>query len=499
MTPTPLQCDATLNASNREFRLRTLAGLGLAATGAGALTLAFPPYGLWPLIFVALVPIIVAQHRVMPRALSGLAYGAGIGGFFWGYFGGMFAGTRAPFMEAIPLLAGAIATLAAWRDRAFHERTGYRWFVPQGAAVFVGIEMVRGLVPMIGSWGFAAHALFEQAWLLQPVSLFGVYGLSLLILLTNYALALGLLWLVGRRPPQAPSGRLAAGWLVGVGGAVIGWVVLSLALKVGPAPTLRVAAIQPGAWLRTQADLDNLHDQTRQAAAQGAQLIVWPESCLPFDPQTRRTEELRTLAAEAGAYLAIGYAVRSENGLRNEVTILAPDGRFLGVYGKDHPVSFAGETSLTRGTYAAYDTPLGKLGTIICYDLDFTDTARKVAANGAQVIAVPSADWPAIAAKHYGHLVFRALENRVAMVKADVGYDSAIIDPSGHIVARAVSPRPQQATLIADLPLGTADAPAIQLGDWVGWLCLAGLAAFSLHIHLPGAKTDGPGALQRKG
>lgn len=471
--------------SKHHFWLRTAAGLGLAATGAAALTLAFPPYGVWPLVFVGLVPVIVAQHRVMPGALSGLAYGAGIGGFFWGYFAGMFTGTRAPFMEAIPLIAAAIATLTAWRDRAFHERTGYRWFVLQGAAVFVGIEMVRGLVPMIGSWGFAAHALFEQAWLLQPVSLFGVYGLSLLILLTNYALALGLLWLLGRRVPPAPSGRLAAGWLVGVGGAVIGWVVLSLALRPGAAPMLRVAAIQPGARLRTQADLDSLYGQTRQAAAQGARLIVWPEAYLPFDPQTRRTEELQALATETGAYLAIGYAVRGEHGLRNEVTILAPDGHFLGIYGKDHPVSFAGETSLTRGTYPAYDTPLGKLGTIICYDLDFTDTARKVAANGALAIAVPSSDWPAIATKHYGHLVFRAIENRVAMVKADVGYDSAIIDPTGRIVARAVSPRLQQAALIADVPLGTASAPAIRLGDWIGWACLVALMGYTLSISLP--------------
>jgi len=472
----------------RHFWLRTAAGLGLAALGAASLALAFPPYGLWPLVFVGLVPIIVAQHRVMPRALSGLAFGTGIGGFFWGYFHGMFAGTRAPFMETIPLLAAAIATLAAWRDRAFHERTGYRWLVPHGATVFVGIEMVRGLVPMVGSWGFAAHALFAQTWLLQPVSLFGVYGLTLLILLANYALGLGLLWLLGRRLSPAPSGRLAAGWLAGVGGLAIGWVVLSLTLRAGPAPILRVAALQPGAPLRTQADLDRLYDQTRQAAAQGARLIVWPEGYLPFDPQSRRTGELRALTAETGAYLAIGYAVRGEHGLRNEVTILAPDGRFLGAYGKDHPVSFSGETSLTRGTYPAYDTPLGRLGTIICYDLDFTDTARKVAANGAQVIAVPSSDWPAIASKHYSHVVFRALENRVAMVKADVGYDSAIIDPTGRILARAVSTHMQPATLIADLPLGQADAPAVRLGDWIGWLCLAGLAAFSLRIPLLRAK-----------
>jgi apolipoprotein N-acyltransferase len=48
--------------------------------------LAFPPYDLWLLIWVGLVPMLVAQHRILPRCLSGLATGVSVGGFFWGYF-----------------------------------------------------------------------------------------------------------------------------------------------------------------------------------------------------------------------------------------------------------------------------------------------------------------------------------------------------------------------------------------------------------------------------
>jgi len=49
-------------------------GLTLAALSAALFTLSFPPYGLWPLVFVGLVPMIVAQHRVLPRRLSRLDY-----------------------------------------------------------------------------------------------------------------------------------------------------------------------------------------------------------------------------------------------------------------------------------------------------------------------------------------------------------------------------------------------------------------------------------------
>jgi hypothetical protein len=48
-----------------------------------------------------------------------------------------------------------------------------------------------------------------------------------------------------------------------------------------------------------------------------------------------------------------------------------------------------------------------------------TDTPRELARRGAKVIAVPSADWPEIATKHYVHGVFRALETGAAVAKAE--------------------------------------------------------------------------------
>ncbi len=118
------------NGSRARSLLRSVAGLSLALLSAVLLNLAFPPHGAWPLVWVGLVPAVVAQHRVLPRALSGVGAGLAIGGFFWGYFRGMFAHS---FMQWLPLMIGIVAMLVSSRDRAFHERTGYRWFVLQGA------------------------------------------------------------------------------------------------------------------------------------------------------------------------------------------------------------------------------------------------------------------------------------------------------------------------------------------------------------------------------
>ncbi len=476
--------------------VRTLLGVLLAALSAGLMTLAFPPFNLWFLAWFAMVPALLAQFRVLPPKLSSLGAAVFNGGWLWGYLGPVFAGSGT-FMAYLPAIVFGIALLTDMSTRSFNERTRYRWFVPFGIVNWVGIEMIRIFLPIAGTWGFIAYTQHQLPWLIQPVSIFGIFGLSALLVLVNYALALLAMRAVDWRwPAVAAVPKLRTGlvrrWGIGAGAALTGWVVLSLLLYRGPAtPIARVAAVQPGASViaasfgedeeQVAALTARMVDQTRWAAGEGASLVVWPEGALSYDPQAEDRLGLRELAADTQAHLTVGYVVLQDEGLRNEATVLNPQGDFLGTFGKDHPVTFGGETSLTRGTYPVYDTPLGKVGTIICYDLDFTDTARKLARQGAQLIAVPSNDWPAITYKHYTHVVFRAVENRVALVKADSAYDSAVIDPYGRVTALATEPEGGQATLVADVPLGHGRGTLnTRLGDWFGWLTLGGLAFFTV-------------------
>jgi apolipoprotein N-acyltransferase len=488
---------------------RILLGLALAVTSAAMLVLAFPPHHLWPLIWIAFVPLLLAQYRVLPPPWAALAPAVAYGGWMGVYFTQIFGlGRGAWYMQAWPLIVAALAFVMGRGDRPFHERTGYRWFVPQGAVAWVGLEMIRSFVPALGTWAFVGYPLWAQTWLLQPLSVFGIYGLDLLIMLVNFALAQAALALCGRVTVRSGIEALAGlvvdarnrlkprfhqirwrGWLAATGLLLAGWIGLSLALLAAEpdmARTVRVAAVQPNlprpahrdTTTTQEARLAALAAGTREAAAQDAQFVVWPEMALGFDPQTTHTAELRGLAAETGAYLVIGYVLDDAAGFRNEGAVLAPDGRFLGVYGKAHPVVFFGEPrGVNAGKFPTWGTPLGPLAAIICFDLNFTGPARRVAQAGAQLIAVPSLDGPTLARIQVTQLVFRAIENRTAMVKADSAYDSAIIDPYGRILASTATPTGAAAVLAADAPLGAADAPYTRLGDWVGWLCLAGFAA----------------------
>jgi apolipoprotein N-acyltransferase len=481
---------------NWSIWVRILAGAGLGVLSGLAFMLAFPPYEWWPLVFVGWVPMLAAQFWLMPPKWSAIPSALAIGVWLQGYLGPVFAPVGT-FMVWLPVFAAGTSYLTDLGLRKFNLHTGYRWFIPAGLVNWAGSEMIRLFIPIAGTWAFIAYPLYRQVWLIQPVSIFGIIGMGVLVMLFNYVAALALLdWLYqrwqweGEPLPNIPTG-LARKWSIVLLGTSAGWLLLSLMLLRPPSgESLRVAAVQPAVSPVVTANFgekpvlaeiyERMISQTREAAADGAQLVVWPEGSFLWDPQVEDRLNLTDLARTNGIYLASGYLVIEEEGFRNEATVINPQGEFLGVFGKDHPVVFGGETSLTRGTYPVYDTPLGKLGTIICYDLDYTDTARKLARAGAQVIAVPSNDWGSIAEKHYTHVVFRAVENRVAMIKADGGFDSAIIDPYGRIVSLAAFPEGGEATLVSDVQSGSGKGTiTTRLGDWVGWLALAGMLFFA--------------------
>jgi len=480
------------------FGLRIALGAGLALLSAALFTVAFPPYAFWPLIFVAAVPFLIAQYRVLPRRWSSLAPAIAIGGWIGAYFTKVFGlgGAGAWYMRLLPLLVAAFVFLAERGNRALHERSAYRWFVVQGVVGWIGFEMLRTFVPNMGTWAFVGYPLYAQLRFIQPVSIVGILGLDLLIMAVNFVLAqLALRWFDRHLSWDAvpdPDPRLTRAWAAGTLAALVAWTGLSLALfHAAPSANrvLRVAAIQPNLPRAAHMDrntpaekrLETLAAQTREAAAMGAQVVVWPELGLGFDPQQEHTERLRALAAQTGAHLVIGYGLDTPDGFRNEATVLAPDGAFLGLYGKAHPTVFGGEPyGINAGTFPVYDTPEARLATIICFDLDFTDASRHVAAQGAQLVAAPSLDFPGIAEIHYTQMVLRAIENRVAMVKADAAFNSAVVDPYGRVLGLVAEPTGTQAVVVADVPLGTGRTLYARLGDWIGWLSLAGMLFFML-------------------
>ncbi len=138
-----------------------------------------------------------------------------------------------------------------------------------------------------------------------------------------------------------------------------------------------------------------------EAAKRGADLVVLPEllTCKgvthdyvsvaePVPGPT--TEYFGKLAKEHDCYLVVGLPERDGHLVYNVAALVGPDGELVGKYRK---VTLPRE-EITRGIapgheYPVFETRFGKVGMMVCYDVFFPEVARRLAMNGAEVIALP--------------------------------------------------------------------------------------------------------------
>jgi apolipoprotein N-acyltransferase len=477
----------------RQAVLHFSLGVVLSALSGVLLLLSFPRYGLWPLAWVALLPALFAQYRLLPQRFSSLA--GSMYTLFWlgPWLARNFGNEAGPFFPYLGILI-AIACLFINIERKFHELTGFRWFVLYGMFLWVGMEMIRALsIPMFGTGAFIGYTQATQAWLFQPVAIFSIYGFNFVIILVNYALALGLLAWYDRKYPSASvrvDESLSKRWLAVMGAVLAVWIVLSLVMLNGTPkdiPTVRVATLRPGfpraAFLdkvnTDQVRFDTFASQTRQAAARGAQVLVTPEMMFAFDPREQYTEEFKAIARETKTHIFIAYAVVDQvnQTFRNETVLLSPAGEFSEAYAKNHPMP--GEPlSPGAGVYPVFDTPFGKMGVMICHDADYTDVSRKLAVNGAQLIAIGFNEGRGGSEQIWTLVTFRAVENHAAIVATGDAYFSTIIDKNGNQIFVDTNYDGSPLVTVADVPMGSGPTIYSSIGDVPGWVALAGLAFF---------------------
>lgn len=198
----------------------------------------------------------------------------------------------------------------------------------------------------------------------------------------------------------------------------------------------------------------------REATGKGAALICLPEvfnagylgtkildmktMAEPLDGPTIR--HMKALAAELQVHLMAPILYQTEEGeVENTAVFIDDEGKLVGTYSKTHPV---GDERLyfKRGTeYPVWDTKLGKIGAVICYDVCFPETTRILALKGAQLILVPSA-WRAsyyfkewwdinLACRALDNLTYVAAVNRCGLSGDEIfAGKTQVVDPVGTVL-----------------------------------------------------------------
>jgi apolipoprotein N-acyltransferase len=477
-----------------DTRTRFIFGILASALSGAMLLFAFPPYGIWWLAWFAFVPGIFAQYRLFPAKYSSLAPAIYLLVWLGPYLARLFGTQFGPFFTYLGVLIGLISFFV-YRERGFIERTNYRWLVLVGVIAWVGFEMIRAtFIPVIATSAFIGYSQAAQAWLIQPVSIFSVYGLNIVIILVNYALAQATISWYDRRPASQDQVKIdlhmARNWLVAATVVLVGWITASLIILNSAstdAPTIRVAALRANYPLPAHRDevntsrirVDTFISQARQAAAQGAQVLFTSEMMFNFDPQVEFTDELRAIASETGAYIFIGYSVlNKDEPRRNQVVLLSPEGVFSEAYNKTH-IPPGERYDVKGGTFPVFATNFGNMAALICADGNYTDVARKLTQNGARLIAAPYLEFPGFGEQLWQNMTFRAVENQTSVVVTGATSVAAIITPYGRLVALDVDKDGSELVLIGDVSLGSGKGTLYtSLGDILGWAALVGLAVF---------------------
>lgn len=359
-------------------------------------------------------------------------------------------------------------------------------------------------------WARLSLGQAEMVPVLQSASLFGSYFITFLIVLINGLLT----YLILHPSKRILCGVLAAGLFAG--NFLFGAIRMATLTEEDGKP-IKVAAIQGNKssldfWsVNTTSEVMGVYgDLSREAAAAGADLLVWPETCIPanIDRSSTVYEYVTELARDCGVPILCGLFTRVEEGSDadyNSIVVALPDGTVHDtVYNKRNPVPFgefvpfrklimtlvpplaeintldedipAGEDSVV------FDLDIGNVGSLICFDSIYERNAMDSIGNGAQLLAVSTNDswfqdsrgvW-----MHHAQSQLRAIETGRCVVRSANTGVSSVINAKGEVLDSLAALK--KGYVMETVHLADRVTVYSVIGNAFAYVCLAACAAVIL-------------------
>jgi len=426
------------------------AQLGIAVLGGAVGALAHAPFLFAPAILVPLVMgfvLLGGAVSVRGALVSGWAMGFGYFALTLTWITEPFqvdaatTGWMAPFaLVLLALLLGAFWACAL----AFSRWAGGGAFAL--VVAWSGAEMLRAYVFTGFPWASPPQALVDSV-AGQGLALGGPHGMMLAM---TGAVAVALVW------PRSPA----------IGAAALAFVAL-IPMNDAPAPmtTHIIRLVQPNAPQNEKWDPQMIpvfvNRQIEYTAADGApDLIIWPETSLPYLVENAQVVFDVIAEAARGAPVALGIQRREGRDYFNSMVVLDRAGRVTQTYDKHHLVPFGeympaewffrhinvgGLAARTEGGYTAGPGPqlidFGALGTalpLICYEAVFAHDVGGAPARPAFLMQLTNDAWFGARSGPQQHLAqarMRAIEQGLPMVRSANTGISGVIDPKGRVTA----------------------------------------------------------------
>jgi len=483
------------------FRIASLLG-GLA------LGFSYPPFGLFPLAWVALVPIFVGARMLESRDSFINAWlfflSTYVVAFSWPLFH-----ERAD-TALISGLAWLALTLVLAIPIGLASRVSSRWSGVNAAwtgGLFLLIfEFILRSGPVPMPWSALAHSQATADLTVRASAWIGAPGVSIFIVLTNLFLT----------QVFFSSGRSRRRYFLAAAGLP---VILGLlgAFARPPLSTrdLTIAILQPG---YSPSSWSNVHDQSRVDTLLSAStilldstdvdvdIVVWPETALPILPDDVKESEVmrkisewtskRHTAVLTGAITmsSAGGVDAPQNGFHNSAILFAQDGT-VQVASKNILVPFAEFVPLSNvlSFMNVFATPAGgvsgyvpgrdtsvmvidraNIGVLVCFESIFPSYARQLVSEGSEVLIVLTQDgwWRGnrASSQHLAFGKFRGAETGRSIVQVSVDGLSGHIQADGRIVDQTGYRK--RASRAYQIPLYSETTFYGRYGDLWNWICL---------------------------
>ncbi len=442
------------------------------------LTASFPPGKFSFLAWIALIPLLVSIQDKAPRSAFKLGFIAGFFHFitlmYWiivvlKQYGNL---PLAVSLLALLLLSLFLALYPGLFSCLTCQMNHGPFSIFFMAAFWVSLEYARAHLVTGFPWCLLGYSQYEHLAIIQIANLFGIYGVSFLIVLVN-----GLIFQSFFRKTGVKRTFLKWEWLfvalLTAGILTYGFhQVTQKEARTKTAPQISAAAVQANIdqsvkWKPAYQSqtLQTYFRLSRSVADSKPALIVWPETALPFFYQDAPgfSPKMRGLSNELGAALLFGSPAykRINRKIRyyNRAYMITPDVTFTQYYDKRHLVPFGEYVPLKQylpfinhlvqaaGNFAQGDRqgPLKdndlSLGVLICFEAIFPELARDLSREGANLLVNITNDaWFGATSAPYQHLsmaVFRSVETGLPMIRAANTGFSAFIGSDGAILSRS--------------------------------------------------------------
>ena len=458
----------------------------LAIFSALLLILSFPRFDAAFLVWIALVPLLIAVKNKSLKFAFGLSFLVGflffMGVFYWtNVVSGFEVGDFFLVTACSGLYFGLFGLLLNFVSK--HSTPSP---VIIAAAIWVTIEFIRSNADFL-SWPCAllGHSQYLNLPIIQISSMAGVYGISFLIVMANVAIAeFFSSYLFTVRQPSSRvkvMGNRRTSYLQSI---VVAIIVLGFSLAYGfnvlskdfEGDKVKITIIQgnipPGAkWTREfSKQIVNKHIKLTEEASGGhnASLIIWPEGAIRerLGDNILLLRRILNLAKKTNTHLLIGSSRAPKFGPRefrrkarfNSAFLISPQKRIEGQYNKMRLMPFseylphkdllpwpsriasAAGNFVPGSEWTVFNPGPAKFGVLICWENFFPALFRKYAKKDVDLMVniTNEARFGETAAP-YQFLainVFRAAENRVPIVRAANTGISCFIDPHGRITGR---------------------------------------------------------------